>query len=81
METKFWLQDPKVLLHKDKLLEVWPYSHMNYNEKINATTKDQVFISPDFKIGNNEIIKKSIKNTIPKLRLELNLISEFILNH
>ena len=39
METKFWLQDPKVLLHKDKLLEVWPYSHMNYNEKINATTR------------------------------------------
>jgi len=39
METKFWLQDPKALLHKDKLLEVWPYSHMNYNEKINATTR------------------------------------------
>tara|TARA_B100001057_G_scaffold496982_1_gene599918 strand:+ start:1317 stop:1559 length:243 start_codon:yes stop_codon:yes gene_type:complete len=47
-------------------------------KKINAIAKDQIFISPDFKIGKNEIIKNRTKNTIPKLRLELNLISEFI---
>lgn len=48
-------------------------------KKINATAKDQIFISPDFKIGKNEIIKNRTKKTMPKLRLELDLISEFIL--
>jgi hypothetical protein len=45
MNTKFWLNNPKILFHKDKLLEVWPYSHMNYNEKMNATTRFIIYAS------------------------------------
>lgn len=45
MDTKFWLNNPKILFHKDKLLEVWPYMHMNYNEKMNATTRFVIFAS------------------------------------
>lgn len=41
MNTKFWLNNPKILFHKDKLLDVWPYSHMTYNEKMNATSRFQ----------------------------------------
>lgn len=45
MDTNFWLNNPKILFHKDRLLEVWPYSHMNYNEKINATTRFIIYAS------------------------------------
>lgn len=45
MDTKFWLNNPKILFHKDKLLEVWPYLHMGYNEKMNATTRFIIYVS------------------------------------
>jgi len=45
MDIKFWLQNPKILFHKDKLLEVCPYSHMSYNEKMNATTRFIIYAS------------------------------------
>ena len=45
MNTKFWLNEPKILFHKDKLLDVWPYSDMNYNEKMNATTRFIIYTS------------------------------------
>lgn len=45
MDVKFWLHNPKILFHKDKLLEVWPYSHMSYNEKMNATTRFIIYAS------------------------------------
>ena len=45
MDTKFWLNNPKILFHNDKLLEVWPYMHMSYNEKMNATTRFIIFAS------------------------------------
>ena len=45
MNTKFWLNNPKILFNKDKLLDVWPYSHMTYNEKMNATTRFIIYTS------------------------------------
>lgn len=45
MDTKFWLNNPKILFRKDKLLEVWPYLHMSYNEKMNATTRFIIYVS------------------------------------
>ena len=45
MDTKFWLNNPKILFHQDKLLELWPYMHMGYNEKMNATTRFIIFAS------------------------------------
>jgi len=45
MDAKFWLSNPKILFHKDKLLEVWPYLHMGYNEKMNATTRFIIYVS------------------------------------
>lgn len=45
MDTKFWLNDPKILFHKDKLLEVWPYTQLSFNEKINATTRFVIYVS------------------------------------
>lgn len=45
MDTKFWLNNPKILFHNDKLLEVWPYMNMSYNEKMNATTRFVIFAS------------------------------------
>ena len=40
-----------------------------------ATNKDHVLIFPSLKIGQIEINKKTIKNTIPKLLFELIFIS------
>jgi len=45
MDTKFWLNNPKILFQQDKLLELWPYMHMSYNEKMNATTRFIIFAS------------------------------------
>ena len=43
-------------------------------KKIKLIIDDQILISPWFNNGNNEKIKKTIKNTIPKFLLELILI-------
>ena len=45
------------------------------NKNIVAIMNDQILISLLFIIGHSEIIKKTIKKTIPKLRFELILIS------
>tara|TARA_A100001011_G_scaffold400745_1_gene518239 strand:- start:1059 stop:1655 length:597 start_codon:yes stop_codon:yes gene_type:complete len=45
MDKKFWLNNPKILFNKEKLLEIWPYSHLNYNEKMNATTRFVIYTS------------------------------------
>ena len=36
---KFWLDDPTVLLNTKYITELWPYSYMSINEKLNATTR------------------------------------------
>ena len=43
-------------------------------KKINEIAKDHTFGFSSFKTGNNEIIKKTMKKVIPKLRFELILI-------
>lgn len=45
MDKAFWMNNYKVLFNKDKLLEIWPYSHMSYNEKMNATTRFIIYSS------------------------------------
>ena len=49
-----------------KILELINPSTKN----IKDTSNDQILISLPFKRGNKEIIKKTIKKTIPKLRLD-----------
>jgi hypothetical protein len=36
---KFWLDDPTVLLNSKYITELWPYSSMSVNEKLNAMTR------------------------------------------
>ena len=45
MDTKIWLNNPKILFHKDKVLEVWPYTQLSFNEKMNATTRFVIYVS------------------------------------
>ena len=47
------------------------------NKKINEITSDQIIKSLSFISGYKLINKKTIKKTIPKLRLDPNLISSF----
>ena len=39
MTAPFWINDPNILLKKDKITEVWPVSRMSFNEKLNAITR------------------------------------------
>lgn len=39
MTVSFWLQDPKVLLNKEHITQVWPNSSMGLEEKLNAITR------------------------------------------
>ncbi len=36
MTTPVWLNDPRILLRKDKIMEIWPSQHMTAEEKVNA---------------------------------------------
>ena len=39
MSVSFWLQNPKVLMNKKYITQVWPSASMNLEEKINAITR------------------------------------------
>ena len=39
MTTPFWLQEPTILFHKDKITELWPQPEMGVNEKLNAISR------------------------------------------
>jgi len=39
MNTPFWLNDPKILLNKQQLYEIWPIQEMSTEEKLNAITR------------------------------------------
>ena len=41
----FWYNDPRVLLENDKLLELYPTSTMNFESKLNASTRLVVGLS------------------------------------
>ena len=45
MNELFWLNEPTILFRKDKLMEFWPYSHMSFTQKLNATTRFVMYIS------------------------------------
>ena len=35
----FWIKDPTILFNKKYINQVWPYSYLSYNEKLNAFTR------------------------------------------
>lgn len=45
MDDKFWINDPKVILKQDKLLDFWPKETMSYGEKMNAVTRFIILVT------------------------------------
>lgn len=45
MSDRFWINNPKILFHKDKILHIWPKSVMSYDEKMNATTRFIILVT------------------------------------
>lgn len=41
----FWIKDPTILFNKKYISQVWPYSYLSYNEKLNATTRFIILLS------------------------------------
>lgn len=39
MTSPFWMNDPNILLKKDKIAEIWPSNKMSFNDKLNAITR------------------------------------------
>ena len=39
MDTAFWLNNPRVLFNKDKIMEIWPLQNMTIEEKLNGITR------------------------------------------
>ncbi len=39
MTTSVWLNDPRILLRKDKIMEIWPSQDMTAEEKVNAVSR------------------------------------------
>lgn len=38
MTTPVWLNDPRILLRKDKIMDIWPNQDMSAEEKVNAVS-------------------------------------------
>lgn len=45
MDDEFWINDPKVILKQDKLLDFWPKETMSYGEKMNAVTRFIILVT------------------------------------
>jgi len=45
MDDKFWINDPKIILKQDKLLDFWPKETMSYGEKMNAVTRFIILVT------------------------------------
>ena len=43
--TTFWINNPLILIQKDKLFELWPLSYMSTDEKLNAITRIIILLS------------------------------------
>lgn len=41
----FWLNDPTILFKQKYITQLWPYSHLTYEEKLNAVTRFIIVIS------------------------------------
>jgi hypothetical protein len=45
MTTQFWTNEPTILFNKEYMLELWPSSNMNYEQKLNAITRLIILVS------------------------------------
>jgi len=45
MTTQFWTNDPTILFNKEYMLELWPNSNMEYEQKLNAITRLIIIVS------------------------------------
>lgn len=43
--SSFWVNEPTVLFNKKYIDQLWPYSYLNYEEKLNAVTRFVVVIT------------------------------------
>ena len=41
----FWIHNPSILFDSKHIIELWPYSHMNKDEKLNAATRLIILIT------------------------------------
>jgi hypothetical protein len=41
----FWVKDPSILFNKKYITQLWPYSYLTYEEKINAITRFIILIT------------------------------------
>lgn len=41
----FWVKDPTILFNKNYIKQIWPYSYLTYEEKLNAATRFVILIS------------------------------------
>ena len=39
MTTKFWMNDPSILINKEHIFQLWPMSFMSFNEKLNSLSR------------------------------------------
>jgi hypothetical protein len=45
MTIAFWVNDPKILLHKNNLTKIWPFNHSSsFEENLNSATRTLVYI-------------------------------------
>jgi hypothetical protein len=45
MTTEFWTNEPTILFNKEYMLDLWPNSTMNYEQKLNAITRLIILVS------------------------------------
>jgi hypothetical protein len=45
MTTQFWTNEPTILFNKEYMLDLWPNSSMNYEQKLNAITRLIILVS------------------------------------
>ena len=45
MTTQFWTNEPTILFNKEYMLDLWPTSNMNYEQKLNAITRLIILVS------------------------------------
>ena len=45
MTTEFWTNEPTILFNKEYMLDLWPSSNMNYEQKLNAITRLIILVS------------------------------------
>jgi hypothetical protein len=43
--TTFWINNPLILIQKDKIFELWPLSYMSTDDKLNAITRIIILLS------------------------------------